>query len=33
MGYGAASFGTKDLEWVVDYIRKQKEHHKERNDY
>src|SRR6266404_4707299 len=29
-GYGAVSFGTKDLEWVVNYIRNQKEHHQER---
>ncbi len=27
-GYGVVSFGTKDLEWVVDYIRNQKEHHR-----
>ena len=27
-GYGVVSFGTKDLEWVVKYIRNQKEHHK-----
>jgi len=27
-GYGVVSFGTKDLEWVVRYIRNQKEHHK-----
>ena len=26
-GYGVVSFGTKDLEWVCDYIRRQKEHH------
>ncbi len=26
-GYGVVSFGTKDLEWVVSYIRNQKEHH------
>ena len=26
-GYGVVSFGTKDLPWVVDYIRRQKEHH------
>jgi putative transposase len=26
-GYGIVSFGTKDLEWVVDYIRNQREHH------
>jgi len=29
-GYGVVSFGTKDLEWVVNYIRKQKEHHQRR---
>lgn len=27
-GYGVVSFGTKDLEWVVRYIRNQKDHHK-----
>ena len=27
-GYGVVSFGTKDLEWVVRYIRNQKAHHK-----
>ena len=27
-GYGVVSFGTKDLEWVLNYIRNQKEHHK-----
>lgn len=26
-GYGVVSFGTKDLEWVVNYIRNQKGHH------
>jgi putative transposase len=26
-GYGAVSFGTKDLPWVVNYIRNQREHH------
>ena len=26
-GYGVVSFGTKDLDWVVNYIRNQKEHH------
>ena len=26
-GYGVVSFGTKDLPWVVDYIRNQKQHH------
>ena len=27
-GYGAVSFGKKDLPFVVDYIRRQKEHHR-----
>lgn len=26
-GYGIVSFGTKDLQWVVEYIKNQKEHH------
>ncbi len=26
-GYGIVSFGTRDLQWVVEYIRKQREHH------
>ncbi len=26
-GYGVVSFGTKDLIWVVDYVKNQKEHH------
>lgn len=26
-GYGVVSFGTGDLQWVVQYIEKQKEHH------
>jgi REP element-mobilizing transposase RayT len=26
-GYGIVSFGTRDLPWVSDYIRNQKEHH------
>jgi REP element-mobilizing transposase RayT len=26
-GYGVVSFGTKDLSWVINYIRNQKEHH------
>lgn len=25
--YGVVSFGTKDLGWIVNYIRNQKEHH------
>ena len=27
-GYGIVSFGTRDLKWVVEYIRNQKEHHR-----
>jgi len=26
-GYGVVSFGTKDLKWVLEYIRNQREHH------
>lgn len=26
-GYGVVSFGTKDLPWVVDYIKNQRQHH------
>ena len=26
-GYGIVSFGTKDLKWVVEYIKNQREHH------
>ena len=26
-GYGVVSFGTKDLGWVMEYVRNQKEHH------
>ncbi|MCI0333308.1 MAG: IS200/IS605 family transposase [Planctomycetes bacterium] len=26
-GYGVVSFGTRDLRWVIDYIRNQREHH------
>jgi len=26
-GYGVVSFGTKDLEWVVQYVKNQKAHH------
>ena len=28
-GYGVVSFGTKDLEWVTQYVRNQREHHKQ----
>ncbi len=27
-GYGVVSFGNKDLEWVINYLRNQKEHHR-----
>jgi len=27
-GYGVVSFGTRDLPWVVEYARNQREHHK-----
>ena len=27
-GYGVVSFATKNLQWVIDYIRNQKEHHR-----
>lgn len=26
-GYGVVSFGKRDLSWVVDYIKRQREHH------
>jgi putative transposase len=26
-GYGVVSFGTKDLEWLKQYVRNQREHH------
>jgi putative transposase len=26
-GYGVVSFGTRDLQWVINYIQHQKEHH------
>jgi len=26
-GYGVVSFGTKRLPWIVDYVRKQRQHH------
>ena len=28
-GYGVVSFGTKDLKWVIDYVKNQKKHHAE----
>ena len=32
-GYGIVTFGTKDLQWVVQYIQNQKEHHKKGTTY
>lgn len=32
-GYGAVSFGTKDLPWVIKYIEKQKEHHRQNKTF
>jgi len=26
-GYGVVSFGTRDLEWVKEYVRNQRQHH------
>jgi putative transposase len=26
-GYGVVGFGTRDTQWVVEYIRNQREHH------
>jgi putative transposase len=26
-GYGVVSFGTRDLEWVKEYVRNQRRHH------
>lgn len=27
LGYGVVSFGTRDLPWVMEYVRNQREHH------
>ncbi|MFV0387178.1 MAG: IS200/IS605 family transposase [Pyrinomonadaceae bacterium] len=32
-GYGIVSFGTRDLDWVVNYVENQKEHHRKGNVY
>lgn len=32
-GYGVVSFGTRDLEWVKDYVRNQREHHSRGKTY
>ena len=29
-GYGVVSFGTRDLPWVINYVKNQKEHHAKR---
>jgi len=26
-GYGVVSFGKRNLEWVLDYVNRQREHH------
>ena len=26
-GYGVVSFGTRDLQWVKDYVKNQRDHH------
>lgn len=31
-GYRVVSFGSKNLEWVIDYIRNQREHHAKGNE-
>jgi len=30
-GYGVVSFGSKDLQWVLDYVRNQRAHHSSGN--
>ncbi len=32
-GYGVVSFGTRDLPWVLEYVRNQREHHARGNVY
>ena len=32
-GYGVVSFGTRDLPWVVEYVRNQKQHHVRGNTF
>jgi putative transposase len=32
-GYGVVSFGTRDLPWVLDYIRNQEQHHRKGTIY
>ena len=32
VGYGIVSFGKRDLEWVIQYIRNQREHHAQGRD-
>ena len=32
-GYGIVTFGTRDLQWVVEYIKNQKEHHRKGSVY
>ena len=33
LGYGIVSFGTKDLQWVIDYVLNQREHHSKGTTY
>jgi len=28
-GYGVVSFGTRDLPWVIEYVRQQEQHHRD----
>lgn len=32
-GYGIVTFGTKDMQWVVEYVNNQKEHHRKGTTY
>jgi hypothetical protein len=32
-GYGVVSFGTRDLPWVIDYVKNQREHHAKGKTY
>lgn len=32
-GYGIMTFGTKDLRWVIEYVKNQKEHHRKGTIY
>ncbi|HSF23390.1 MAG TPA: IS200/IS605 family transposase [Blastocatellia bacterium] len=32
-GYGVVSFGSRDLPWVIEYVRNQRQHHKRGSTY